>query len=278
MTASTENGAGWSCTQPPTQFLNCSRSDSLATGSSYPSLNVTVSIGNSLSTVTNIAGVTGGGDGVFHNASDLTNVNTPTLTVTKSHTADFTVGQTGTYTIKVGNIGKVATAGGVGVTDFLPFGMIATAVGGTGWNCSPVPTSFLNCTRFDSLATGSTYPPLTVIVNVGNSPATVTNSVSVTGGGDGLAHFASDITNVNAPVLAITKSHVGDFTAGQSGTYTIKVSNTGKIGTAGLVSVTDFLPQGLTATAVSGTGWSCSQVPTTFMTCTRSDSLATANS
>src|SRR4030095_14159440 len=41
--------------------------------------------------------------------------------------------------------------------------------------------------------------------------------------------------------------------------------------TSGLVTVTDTLPAGLTATAINGTGWSC---VLGTLTCTRSDVLA----
>ena len=58
--------------------------------------------------------------------------------------------------------------------------------------------------------------------------------------------------------LAINKSHNGDFARGQTGaTYNVVVSNQGPDSTAGQVSVTDALPNGLTATAINGPGWNC---------------------
>src|SRR5260370_38058107 len=81
------SGAGWGCSPLPAAFqVTCTRSDSLAIGASYPALNVTVNVVNSTPTVTNIATVTGGGDSLFHHVNDPTNVNTPTLVITKSHT------------------------------------------------------------------------------------------------------------------------------------------------------------------------------------------------
>jgi uncharacterized repeat protein (TIGR01451 family) len=274
LTATAVSGAGWNCSALPTTFLSCTRSDSLASGGSYPSLVVTVSVLNATPTVTNTASVNGGGDSLFHSASDTANVNTPTLTIAKSHTGDFTVGQIGNYTITVGNTGKVATVGTVTLTDFLPFGMTAVAAGGTGWGCSAMPTTFLTCTRSDTLATNASYPSLTVVASVTGGGPTATNTANVTGGGDALTHSANDTANVNAPVLGITKSHTGDpFIVGQTGTYTITLNNkAGKIATNGIVSVQDFLPSGLVATAVTGSGWSCSG--TTFVNCTRSDPLA----
>jgi len=77
------------------------------------------------------------------------------------------------------------------------------------------------------------------------------------------------------PDLTITKTHTGNFQAGSTGTYTIAVSNAGGLATNGLVTVTDTLPAGLTATAFSGPGWNCTL---SSLTCTRSDALGTGAS
>jgi uncharacterized repeat protein (TIGR01451 family) len=75
-----------------------------------------------------------------------------------------------------------------------------------------------------------------------------------------------------APTLTISGSHSGNFAQGQKGAqYQIMVSNlVGAAPTSGTVTVTDTLPSGLTATAISGTGWTCTL---SDLTCTRSDSL-----
>ncbi len=55
----------------------------------------------------------------------------------------------------------------------------------------------------------------------------------------------------------ITKTHVGSFTAGQQGTYTIDVHNAGPSDDPGPFTVTDTLPSGMTL--VSGSApWTCS--------------------
>jgi large repetitive protein len=73
--------------------------------------------------------------------------------------------------------------------------------------------------------------------------------------------------------LSIVSAHTGYFTAGQTGaTYQLTVNNPNYLTTSSAVTVTDTLPAGLTATAVSGTGWSCTL---SSLTCTRSDSLGT---
>jgi uncharacterized repeat protein (TIGR01451 family) len=74
------------------------------------------------------------------------------------------------------------------------------------------------------------------------------------------------------PAFAIVKTHSGNFTQGQLGaTYTISVTNNAPGTTSGTVTVTDTLPVGLTATAMAGPGWGCTQPSGP---CTRSDALA----
>ncbi len=76
--------------------------------------------------------------------------------------------------------------------------------------------------------------------------------------------------------LTIAMSPAGSFTQGQIGAaYAITVSNSGTTATSGTVTVVDTLPASLTATAMSGTGWSCTL---SALTCTRSDALPTGSS
>ena len=115
-----------------------------------------------------------------------------------------------------------------------------------------------------------------------NAPATVTNSATVTNAGDvdpgNNTAFDPTIITPTAPPgpdLTITKTHSGDARAGQNGfAYTITVRNVGVAPSAGTVTVTDVLPAKLTATAMTGAGWSCSLGTTP--TCTRSDGVAPA--
>ena len=159
------------------------------------------------------------------------------------------------------------------MTDTLPTGLTATAITGTGWTCT---LGTLSCTRSDALAASASYPAITVTVNVAaNTPASVTNNATVSGGGElnTANDSASDPTTIgNGPDLIVTKTHSGNFTQGQTGAqYTITVRNTGGTPTSAAVAVVDTLPVGLTATAISGTGWTCTLGT---LSCTRSDALA----
>jgi uncharacterized repeat protein (TIGR01451 family) len=73
------------------------------------------------------------------------------------------------------------------------------------------------------------------------------------------------------PDLIIASTHGGNFTQGQVGSYTVTVTNIGTAATSGTVTVTDTLPSGLTATAISGSGWTCAL---STVTCSRADVLA----
>jgi uncharacterized repeat protein (TIGR01451 family) len=121
------------------------------------------------------------------------------LTVTKTHTGNFTQGNTGkTYTITVSNSGSGATSGLVSVTDTLPNGLGAVDIGGAGWSCN---FSNLTCTRSDVLGAGASYPAITLTVNVAaNAPGSVTNIASVSGGGetDTSNNQAADPTTITA--------------------------------------------------------------------------------
>ena len=201
----------------------------------------------------------------------------PDLVISKTHAGNFTQGDSGdAYTITVTNIGIGATIGTVTVTDMLPAGLTATDIIGDGW---ATDLGSLTCTRSESLAPGAGYPPITVIVDVAANAATsLTNTVTVSGGGEinTANDTASDPTTVIAstplvPDLVISKAHAGNFTQADTGdTYTIIVTNIGTAASSGAVTVTDTLPTGLTATAISGTGWTPNLGT---LTCTRSDSL-----
>ena len=85
---------------------------------------------------------------------------------------------------------------------------------------------------------------------------------TVSGGGEinTANDTATDVTAVATPAdLTIVKTHANNFTQGQIGAvYTITVINSGATVTNGAMTVVDTLPSGLTATAISGTGWTCS--------------------
>jgi uncharacterized repeat protein (TIGR01451 family) len=120
----------------------------------------------------------------------------PSLTITSSHTGYFLEGQTNAaYTLTVSNAaGSPSTSGTVTVTETLPAGLsLGSMAGGTTWSCNSN-----SCTNTGVLAAGSSYQSITVTVSVANNaPSSVTNTVSVSGGGSATAN-ASDVTAIKS--------------------------------------------------------------------------------
>lgn len=74
---------------------------------------------------------------------------------------------------------------------------------------------------------------------------------------DATASLEFDV--VMAPDVTVGSS-AGDFTEGVPGSYDVTVTNEGDVPTSGTITVTDTLPDGLTYTGASGTGWVCNAV------------------
>jgi uncharacterized repeat protein (TIGR01451 family)/fimbrial isopeptide formation D2 family protein len=67
----------------------------------------------------------------------------------------------------------------------------------------------------------------------------------------------ASITTSRCPDLVLTKTHSGNFTAGQNGTYTITVTNTGTLPSVPPDTVQDTLPAGFAFVSGGGNGWTC---------------------
>lgn len=112
----------------------------------------------------------------------------PDLTIALSHTGTFSQGDAAdTYKITVSNAGSGATSGTVTVTDTLPTGLSPTGADSgviSGWTVSTNGQT-ITATRSDALANGVSYPDLTLTVAVSpTAPTSVTNTASVSGGGE----------------------------------------------------------------------------------------------
>jgi fimbrial isopeptide formation D2 family protein/uncharacterized repeat protein (TIGR01451 family) len=158
----------------------------------------TIAAGGSCTFSVNVVGTTGGhkvnttgtvassNAGSGNQATASIDVLAPDPTITKTHTGTFTRGQQGAqWTITVSNVGFGPTVGTVTVVDTLPNvnnPPVATAISGTGWTCT---LATLTCTRADGLPSGSSYPPITLTVNIPvNIVNNFTNTATVSGGGD----------------------------------------------------------------------------------------------
>jgi uncharacterized repeat protein (TIGR01451 family) len=204
----------------------------------------------------------------------ITLSNFPDLGVTSTHAVNFTQGQTGAiYTLTVTNTGNLPTSGQVTVIDSLPGVLTASAISGPGWSCV---LGTLTCTRSDALAANTSYPQITLMVNVSpTAPTPLVNAAQVSVNGD--LNPSNDTAMDNTVVvqladLTISKTHAGSFVQGETGaTYTLVVNNVGNGQISAPVTVVDTLPTGLTATNAVGGGWICPTLSPP--TCTRDDNL-----
>ena len=142
---------------------------------------------------------TPGGTAVSSTSFSVGVVFAPDLTVHVVHTNTFTQGDFGRMlTVVVTNAGNSNTVGAVMLTNLLPVGLTLTSMTGAGWS---IDTNTLTATRSDNLAVTSSFPAITLTVNVAsNAPATITNTVLVAGGSDASPgnNAASDIIPVNS--------------------------------------------------------------------------------
>jgi uncharacterized repeat protein (TIGR01451 family) len=211
-------------------------------------------------------------------------------TATGAITGTPTTAGSGSFTVRVTDSAGAGTSAACGIT-------IAAAAG------TPPPPLALTCPAnagqaggaYSSSAVASGgVAPYTFSVASGSLPAGLTLNTAtgaITGTPTAAGSFTVKVTDssgttssscaitiaaagappILSPDLTITKSHLGNFQQGGTGSYTLVASNLGPGATAGTVTVSDTLPAGLTATAISGTGWSCTL---TSLSCTRNDALA----
>ena len=113
----------------------------------------------------------------------------PLLTVSQKTAGDFIQGQAEALTITVSNSPLGASTNApVSVTEYVSGNLTFVSMSGSGWSCSGT-----SCSRIDSLAPGSSYPPITVSLSVSGS-AQAAPYVLVTGGGSGTAEGLSSIS------------------------------------------------------------------------------------
>jgi uncharacterized repeat protein (TIGR01451 family) len=182
------NGAGVTFGNGTTIYLATTNSSGIATS---PTLTANAVAGSYYVT----AGATGtAGVADF----SLTNLSAPALTIAETWVGPFVQGGSAVFIVTVGNAANAApTSGPVKVTESTPNGLTLTGMnGGPAWNCSLLTAS---CTTNAVLNPGSTYPSITITFTVGyNVQGSVSNSVSVTGGGSQMAITTNPVVVLSA--------------------------------------------------------------------------------
>jgi uncharacterized repeat protein (TIGR01451 family) len=252
LTATALGGTGWTV---DLSTLTSTRTDTLASGVAYPAITLTVSVAaNASASITNMAAVSGGGDANTANdtANDITTIAPagPPTAVTGSASSVGAV--TATLDGTVNPNGQPAMVHfDYGLTT--NYGSTAAVAGNLSGSAAQAVAASIG-----GLTDGTTY----------HFRVAATNILGSTAGQD--QTFAT--APAGAPDLAITVTHTGNFTQGEIGdSYTIVVTNVGTAASSGTITVTDSLPAGLTATGISGAGWT---PDLGTLTCTRSDGLA----
>lgn len=231
-------GTNWSCTLATT---TCTYGASVSAGQTFPAITVTGNVTAANGTPVSIAlSLSGGGIASPVNSTPTVMVTAPVLSVAKTHMGSFAQGQQGaSYTVTVSNGASAgATNAKVTVTETVPSGETLVSMAGAGWTC-PGAGGANTCDRSDMLATGASYPAITVTVNVAATAASPQlNQVSVSGGGTMGSVSTSDPTTVTAPTIATISVSPSSPSIGIGGTQ--QFTATARDGNGNVISGVTF--------------------------------------
>jgi cytochrome c peroxidase len=156
-----------------------------------------------------------------------------TFQISVSHTGNFQQNQqNATHTITVTNSGAGASGGNVQVNVVMPSGETLVSMTGTGWSFSGGAVA----TRSDVLATGQSWPSITLTLNVASnatSPQVVMASVS---GGGAATASARDSTTIIFGSVGISTGSLANllpFSDPSGSVETFTTDSSGQIDTTG---------------------------------------------
>ena len=182
--------------------------------------------------------------------------NAPAVSATVPATGTLTQGKPGSFTVSIENNGPGSTGDPSGgnpmtVTDALNPAFSYSSYSGTGWSCS-ASLQNVTCTNDSPIAASSSYPELTIDVNVsGTATGSITNSVTASGAGADSAASNSETIAIDVPP-GITSANSTTFNVGIAGSFSVT-----SVGTpTPTYSETGPLPSGVTlssAGVLSGT-------------------------
>ncbi|MEO9237690.1 MAG: DUF11 domain-containing protein, partial [Jatrophihabitantaceae bacterium] len=241
-----------------------------------PGVGIAVNHTNSASsTAQDLTGATGNGSGSYSAGPGTASAHIASadVSIAKAVGTAPVAGQSGSWTLTVHNAGSDTATGPFTVTEPFnnpaPTGITGIAASGTGWSCtSAAPISCVRTAAGDTLASGASFPVITVTYSV---DATVSAGTSLTNTATVGAHTydpnptnnsatASATVSANAD-LAISKTlSSAQLIAGAPASYSLSVTNLGPSSAAGPITVSDPLPAGTTFVSAAGTGWTCDPI------------------
>ncbi len=266
------------CTNGPSNAVNCSFGTLAGTlvGGRPAAVHILVrptvvgvySVANSNSPVA-LVGTSGIEANTDNNSQPLptTVVESADLTITSFVATPNPVvgGGTVSYTVAIRNLG-LYTAAGAQLTFTLPPGLEYTSALGSGWNCS-ASAGLLTCTSAAAIDANKQAVTLTwtgkVTSNISDGTLTSLAAISsetLDSNGSNNNATASVVVKPGTD-LAVTKSVSADpVIGGSTVTFTVQVDNLGPF-PADTLSLTDTVPDGFTAVAAVGDGWTCLVTP-----------------
>jgi len=197
-----------------------------------------------------------GGDLVLLSAEviSVTNTEVVDLAITKSHSGNFSVGGTDTFSIDVTNNGPSDENNVVTVTDTLPAGLTYVSSSGTGWTVDTTADPTITWTHNGPLLVGQSLPTIAVSVlvdaaavpSVSNTAFVSSPTFSHISGNDSSTDTVTVvIPDVSTSTKTVVDLNGGDAAPGDTLRYTIDLIETGGAA-ANNVSVTDDIPSYVT--------------------------------
>lgn len=284
MTYVSATGTGVTCGNAG-QTVTCEYGPTISSGQTVP-ITLTVAVdadiagGTTLDNSASVASATPDSNMANNTAGpDTVDIDSSAdLAIVKTHsTPDFTAGNNESYSLAITNNGP-SDVSSYTIADTLDPDL--TYVSASPSICGGSSGQNVTCTG-GALAAGDTVNVVvTVSVDAGvasgtdiSNTATVATVAPTTDPTPGNNSSTVITTVVDSTDLALTKDHIGTFTAGATGDYTISVTNDGPSNTpTNDVTVTDTLPAGLTLDSYAGTGWTCTG--TTAVSCSYAPVLA----
>ncbi len=285
-TFASATGTGWSCSDS-LQVVTCADASNLPSGEDAPDIDLSVGIASddtgSVTNTATVASTTSDPVTANNSGSDTASLALSSdLSITKTHTGDFTAGLDGTYTIGVHNAGPSDSGTGVVVSDTLPSGETFVSAEGTGWSCAAVDAT-VTCSLGTSIVVAGDAPTLALTVAVRSGAVGTLTNVALVQGPNSDPVFgnntASDpTTSDRVSDLSLSKTLTDSLRDRGDATYALAVTNTGPSDSAAPVTLTDPLPAGLTFVSSSESpagAWSCAAAGRT-VTCTDSTPVVAA--